>query len=207
MKIKCIKCGKKFSFSKKWRGNPKNYICRTCKIKATTKSSQFKSKQSEISKRILSDPLIKRKMSNKAIINNIKNSDKISKSLKQHFYNPKAKEAVRASTKKLWEGKEFKNKISNSMKKRWKDPEYRGKIFGSRVRLKKKQIAIAKILNSLKLSYEPNYILTLYEFDFFIENKILFDEKYSEEKDLFIKHYFPKLKYTNDLAVVEKLGN
>lgn len=207
MKIKCIKCGKEFSFSKKWKGNSKNYICRYCKIKTTTKSPEFRCKQSEISKRILSNPLIKRKMSNKAIINNIKNSDKISKALKHYFSNPEAKETVRASTKKLWGDKKFKDKISNSMKKRWKDPEYRGKVFGSRVRLKKKQIAIAKILNSLKLNYKPNYVLTLYEFDFFIENKVLFDEKYSEEKDLFIKHYFPKLKYTNDLAVVEKLGS
>lgn len=205
--IICIKCKTKYKFSEKWRGNAKNYICRTCKIKNTTRSQEFKEKQSKKSKRILSNLNIRARMSQRATINNINNSNKISKTLINYYKNTKLRQILSDRAKANWQNKEYSSKIIKKLKECWKNPVYRGKVLGSRSRLKKQHTFIIKQLNIKKLTYNQNFILSHYIFDFKIGKNTLFDEEIKEEKQIFLAHYFPEINYTNDLTEAEKFEN
>jgi hypothetical protein len=176
--VKCIICQTTYKFNDRWfeRNSADNYICRICKIKKTTRSKEFRKESQKRSKEKLSSPNIKSRMSQKAIINNIKNSEKISESLKKYFEN-----------------QENKEKISEEIKNRWKNPEYKGKIIGSRIKFLNKKI------KGLNIEHQCDFTIGQYTFDAFINEKYLYDSKYSKEKALFVEHNLTNIEYINDL--------
>lgn len=195
----CIECHTEYKFGEKWfdKHDIKTFVCRTCKIKKTTKSNNFRKQASIKSKEILSDHNIKSRMSQIATINNIKNSEKISESLKTLFKNQKLKDQLGKEIKNRWKNPNYRNKICNSIKLKWTDPNYRGRVLGSRVKLNKK---------SLKNQYDnciDNFNVGAYTFDAFINEKYLYDKKFSKEKALYIEHNFVNLIYINDLNQIK----
>lgn len=196
--VTCKKCNTKYEFGEKWfeKHDKLNFICRTCKIKETTRSDDFKKSASLKSKKILANDDIKLKMSQKAMISNFKNSEKISESLKKHF-ECNGTDAIKKEIKNRWSNKDYRDKISKSTKKQWENPEYRGKILGSRASLnKKRKISLKnhKITN--------NFTIGIYTFDALIDDIYLYDKIPSQEKKLFVEHNFKKLKYINDLNLI-----
>lgn len=207
MKVICTKCRKDYDFSAKWfkRNNPEVFICRICKIKKTTQSENFRKTASDRSKEVLSDENIKNRMSQIATLNNLRNSDKISQSLKEHFSNDGNKQKVKDSVKRKWQDPEYAKSVSDGIKKKWKEPDYRGKVLGSRANIRKKSSNLTKKLDDLNLLYEKNFCVGIYEFELLINGIYLYDNHLNLEKKLFIEHYFSKFKYINDLAEVETL--
>lgn len=194
----CIKCKTDYEFGEKWfdKHDVKLFVCRICKIKKTTRKNNFRKQSSIRSKEILSNNNIKSRMSQIAIMNNIKNSEKISKSIKDLFKNPTTIDKLKKEIKNRWKNEEYKTKISKAIKLKWTDPNYRGKILGSRMKINK---------NSLKNMFDEcieNFNIGVYKFDAFINDKYLYDKKFSKEKDIFVKHNLINLKYINDLEEV-----
>jgi len=208
MKAKCTKCSEHYEFSDKWfeNNNVESFVCRKCKIKETTRSNEFRNNASAKSKEVLSNHDVKSRMSQKAIINNIRNSDKISESLKKHFReNPDKLRQISKEVSERWKDPEYKLKISEAVEKSWRDPEYRGKILGSRTKLSKRSRFFK---NSLRgLNYEEQFTIGPYTFDIMIENKYLYDQKHSKEKELFVRHNLKNFVYISNLAEVQRLEN
>jgi hypothetical protein len=193
--VKCIICQTTYKFNDRWfeRNSTDNYICRICKIKKTTRSKEFRKESQKRSKEKLSSPNIKSRMSQKAIINNIKNSEKISESLKKYFENQENKEKISEEIKNRWKNPEYKEKMSEEIKNRWKNPEYKGKIIGSRIKFLNKKI------KGLNIEHQCDFTIGPYTFDAFINEKYLYDSKYSKEKALFVEHNLTNIEYINDL--------
>jgi hypothetical protein len=201
MKIKCTKCNKEYEFSDKWfkKHDPSKFICRICKIKKTTQSKEFRQKSSEKSKKALSNKNIKDKMSQIATLNNIKNSDKISKSLKKFYSEKKNIEKLKHTIKNRWKNDNYKQKVSNKIEEKWKNPLYRGKILGSRTHLYDKKQIIIERLKYLGYNYKENFSLMIYKFEFLINGIYLYDQKINEEKKIFVNHHFKKYVYIDNL--------
>lgn len=216
MEVKCVKCQEKFIFAKRWftKNDPKKFICRKCKIIATTTSDQFKESQRQLSLNKLSDSNIRRRMSLIAQINNIESSKKISKTLKEKYNDPEKKAEKSSQVKELWQNPEYRKKISNAIKLKWQDPNYRRTIKEKhqdrQIRsmfkhLTKEEKDIKKVLDSRKIKYEMNFRIHIHEFAFLINDEILVDTEGSKEKMLFIKNYFPNYKIVTSLSVLMKL--
>lgn len=204
MQVVCIKCGKTYIFSNRWfkTNNPDKFICRSCKIKNTTRSKEFRRNAKENSINKLSDVNIKNKLSQIAILNNLKNADKISKSLKHYYSSNANKNKLSKLIKDRWQNEEYRSKISNSMMKKWKDPVYRGNILGSRTCVNNKNKHIIKKLNDKNITYIVGFCLGSYEFELLINNIYLYDTKIIEEKRIFIEHYFSDYDYIDNIKMI-----
>lgn len=206
-KVTCNKCGREFEFQELWfkKNNKEEFVCRNCKIRIRTQSDTFKRKQSARSKVALSDPNIKERMSQRATLSNIKNADKISKSVKKHYEDYDNLQKAKKRSQERWQDPEYRKTVSNGLKEKWQDPEYRGKVLGSRAHYKKRNSKLEQDLSKKGLKFIPNYTISHYEFDAFINGKYLYDKQPSNEKRLFIEHYFTDLVYISDLELALKL--
>ena len=210
MQVTCIECKTIYKFSNRWfkTNNPSEFICRKCKIIKTTRSKKFKEESSTRSKQKLSQQHTKSIMSQRAILSNIKNSDKISKSLREYYKNTKNKNKISENVKALWKNEQYISLIKEAIRQKWKDPIYRGNVLGSRVRITKKNKSLIKKLNDLNYKYTLNYFIGTTKFDVLINNKYLYDIEHNKSKKLFINHYFnEKYEYINDLTEVLKFEN
>lgn len=203
MRIYCNRCIEPYVFSEKWfkKNDPQTFICRKCKIKETTRSAEFRSKASLKSKNKLSDPNIKARMSQLASLNNIKNAEKISESLKKYYKLPDNRKKVSIKSLNNWKNPKYVQSVSDGLSKKWEDPTYRGKVLGSREHVKPQKLS--KQLHWLKLEHEANFILAAYVFDALIMGKYLYDEQPSNEKRLFVEHYYKEYIYINDLNEIQ----
>lgn len=138
-------------------------------------------------------------MSQKAILNNIKNADQISKSVKKYYSNHDNLQKAKQRSKNNWLNSNYRKMVSEGLKEKWRDPKYRGKVLGSRVRLHQKNNKLKNKLSKLNIEHIIGHAVPPYEFDALIKNKYLFDYNYSKEKELFIEHYYKDFIYTNDL--------
>jgi len=204
--ILCNKCQAKYEFKEAWfkKNDPDKFICRNCKIKIKTQSNTYKKSQSARSKVILSDPNIKERMSQQAILSNSKNADKISKSIKKYYGDHDNLNKLKKRSQNKWQDPLYRKMVSDGLQKRWQDPEYRGKVLGSRVHLTKKNNKLEKFLIGEGHQYILGFILASYEFDALINNSYLYDETRSEEKAMFISHFFKQYKYINALDLILK---
>lgn len=206
MIILCNKCQAKYEFKEAWfkKNDPDKFVCRNCKIKIRTQSNTYKKSQSARSKAILSDPNIKERMSQQAVLSNAKNAEKISKSIKKYYDDHDNLNKLKKRSQSKWQDPLYRKMVSDGLQKRWQDPEYRGKVLGSRVHLNKKNNKLEKFLINEGHQYILGFILASYEFDALINNAYLYDEVYSKEKEMFVGHYFKNYKYINTLDLVLK---
>lgn len=207
-KISCKECGDEYEFLDRWftKNDPDEFICRNCKIKATTQSDKFKSESKARSIENLASEAVKSKMSMIATINNAKNADKISKSLRKYYQDSKNKSDNSDRVRGLWKTKNYRSKISDSIKDKWLDNDYRIKILASK---DKKEIGmkfsskdhnnLRKLLQKSGSKVEENYYIGVYRFDFFVDYKILIDLEENDDKKLFVEHYFKQYKYQTAL--------
>lgn len=140
-------------------------------------------------------------------MNNIHNAEKISKTLVKYYENEDLRQMISNRTKSYWLDKKYAETVRNKISNRWQDPIYRGRILGSRSHLRRRRHKVVRKLKEAGLEYTPDFALGLYLFDFKIQPNILFDEKLSEEKRIFLSHYFPEYKYISDLTEAAKLGS
>ena len=208
IKITCTECPEEYEFLARWfiKNDPKKFVCRNCKIKKTTQSNKFKKESRDRSIENLANEAVKSKMSIIATINNSKNAEKISKSLRKFYQSSKNKSDNSDRIKELWKTKHYRDKITDQIKNKWQDNDYRVKVLASKdkkeINLKfgsKDHNNFKNKLLKLKLSFEENYYLGTYMFDFFVDNKILIDIEIDNEKKLFIEHYFKQYKYSNTI--------
>ena len=208
IKIICTECPTEYEFLPRWfiKNDPKKFVCRNCKIKKTTQSNKFKKESRDRSIENLANEAVKSKMSIIATINNSKNAYKISKSLRKFYQNSKNKSDNSDRIKELWKTKHYRDKITDQIKNKWQDNNYRVKVLASKdkkeINLKfgsKDHNNLKKKLLKLKLSFEENYYLGTYMFDFFVDGKILIDVVIDNEKKLFVEHYFKQYKYNNTI--------
>lgn len=214
MEATCKNCGTPYHFKKRWFNthNHLEFICRKCKVIKATTSEQFKEKQRRQSILKLSLESVKNLMSTKAVINNMKNAEKISKSLKKHFKSAIARKEDSQNIATKWKDNDFKSKISMAIKLKWKDPLYRNKILGNRVlksikrsfkKNPKDHQKIKTILDNNNTKYQEYFDIHIYKFNFFIDGKYLLDLDYSKEKEEFVNHYFKgKYVYINSLKQI-----
>jgi hypothetical protein len=204
IKVVCKKCNNTYEFLPRWaiKNDINDFVCRLCKIKNTTQSNKFKNESRDRSLKSLSDEVVKSKMSIIATINNAKNAEKISKSLRKYYQSSKNKSDNSNRVKKLWGLKNYRNKISGRIKGKWLDNDYRLKVLTSKDKKDINVIFNNKDHNSLKLKlnklgiiFEENFFLGIHKFDFLIDNKILIDLDNNSDKKLFIEHYFKQYKY------------
>jgi hypothetical protein len=210
--VKCASCKAKINLKTKKR-IPENYQCRKCKIIETTRDDKFKKSASQLSKLKLSNPDIKSKMSIKASLSNVKNAEKIKESLKKFYSNDSNKESNSNKIKAKWQDPEYRKKVTESISNKWKDPIYRNKITSCKMikditkSFKKNQNEKVKIRNYLtnnSIPFSEEHCIHVYKFDFFINGLYLVDLERSNEKKIFIEHYFKNLKYINTLKEMIK---
>lgn len=201
MEVTCTACLNEYKYSERWFKTNiiEDWKCRKCKIKEKTRSPEFIAEACARSKAALSDPNVKARMSQMATLNNIKNAEKISESLKKYFKCPDAREKVSLNSLNNWRKAGYRKAVSDGLSNKWQDPEYSGKVLGSREHIRGSNVKLLKKLTDLGLDHEVNFILSLYEFDALIFGKCLYDENPSEEKRLFVEHYFPEYTYVCDL--------
>lgn len=206
-KVQCNKCFNDYEFKEQWflKHNPDTFVCRKCKIRIKTQSNTYRKKQSVKSKAVLSDPNIKARMSQRATLNNIQNADKISQGVKRHYQDHDNLQKAKKRSREQWQNKDYRKLVSDGLKKKWRDPEYRGKILGSRTHLHKHNAKLEQLLTDLGYEFELGFIIAAYEFEALIEGKYLFDEEISNEKKMFIEHYFKNYTYTNNLDLIRRL--
>jgi len=206
--VRCNKCNNDYEFKEPWfkKNDPSEFICRKCKITIKTQTITYRKQQERKSKKILSNPDIKNKMSQMAILNNTKNAKKISKSIKDYFSDHKNRQRARNTSQKKWKDPQYRKMVHEGLKRKWQDPQYRGKILGSRVHLKKQNNKLKSVLIKNNLKFTLEYIIATYEFDALIEDKFLYDEQLLTEKRLFIDHYFSDLIYTDDINLIIQEG-
>jgi hypothetical protein len=209
IKATCKECQTEYEFLNRWlsRNDPKKFICRNCKIKKTTQSKKFKHESKERSLEKLASSVVKSKMSMIATINNAKNADKISKSLRKFYQDSKNKSDNSNRVKKLWKSKNYREDISNKIKNKWLDDDYRIKVLTAKdkkeMNLKfgtRDHNDLKKKLTNNNIRFEENYYLGIHKFNFFINNKILIDLEENDDKKLFVEHYFKQYKYQTDYA-------
>lgn len=207
VKTVCAVCGKSYEFKDKWakKNDPGNFICRTCKIKQKTQSEEFKTRAKIRSLAKLQDEDVKEKMSIKASLNNIKNAEKIGKSLKKHF-KENGTSKISEALKERWQDPDYRAKMSEASKDNWQSTEYRSKVINSLIMsdLKKSlnnkdHQQIKEWLELQEYEFEENYFLGYYDFDFVIDGWIILDLKSNNERKLFIEHYFSEYKYITEV--------
>jgi hypothetical protein len=182
-------------------------MCRNCKIKNTTQSKKFKQESKERSLEKLANSAVRSKMSMIATINNAKNAERISNSLRKFYQNSKNKSDNSNRVKKLWKSKNYREDISNKIKNKWLDDDYRIRVLTSK---DKKEMNLKfgtrdhnDLKNKLiktKTKFEENYYLGIHKFNFFINNKILIDLEENDDKKLFVEHYFKQYIYQTNYA-------
>jgi hypothetical protein len=191
IKVKCVECDNKYEFLQRWltKNDPKKFICRNCKIKKTTQSNKFKEESRNRSIELLSDDAVKSKMSLIATINNSKNADKISKSLRKFYQNSKNKSENSDRITKLWKSKNYRKKISDKIKGKWLEDDYRIKVLTSKDRKEVNTKFSTKDHNELKkkliasnIKFEENFFISIYQFNFLINDEILVDLEADNDK-------------------------
>ena len=205
MKVLCTKCSAKYEFKERWFKNndPSTFVCRKCKIRESTQNQEFKESAKARSIAALANEDIRERMSILASIRAINNADKISESLKKTYKSKELRDQISERVSEKWKDPEYRSKVSSGIKEKWEDPEYRGSVLGSRAKLRKAPQKAIKQLAGHK--YDPCFSLGIYQFDLLIDDVFLYDEQPSEEKRLFVEHYFKNFVYINDLAEVKKL--
>jgi len=108
-----------------------------------TSGYKFTDEQLESLKKALSDPEIRKKISEsqkktwenpeyreklKSVYNSPEFKKKTSESGKKKWENPEYKEKMIESNKKRWEDPDFKEKRINEIKERWEDPDYNSRL-------------------------------------------------------------------------------
>lgn len=208
IKVICKDCSFEYEFLERWlvKNDPNKFVCRNCKIKKTTQSKKFKEESRNRSVENLSSELVKSKMSMIATINNAKNADKISKSLRKFYQDTKNKSDNSDRIRKLWKSKNYRNKITDKIKGKWLDDNYRIRVLSSKDKKEmgmkfgsKDHNELRKRIQKSGAKYEENYFIGVYRFDFLIDDKILIDLEDNADKKLFVEHYFKQYKYQTDL--------
>ena len=178
-----------YEFKDSWSGDKDNFVCRRCKIIEKTNTPEFKEAARLRSLKLFEDTNIKERLSQTAHLNNIRNSEKISESLKKHYEIDDNRKINSENIKTKWKDPKYRRKISESIKEKWKEPNYRGKMDAINDS-KRRKSPFDKMIEKSGLNYEHNFYLGTCNFEYCIEGKYLLDSDMTEYKKEYVNHFF-----------------